>query len=142
MSLFKGRGVTAKTIMLCIMSERHGGEKPGCLPYGERAEAPREIFTAGRQREALERRATTGCSITVVRIPWEDVAWVQFPAPRKKRIPRGGKIGANEVSDARNRRCLERGSGDSCGSSTVAVQRPSKPCTGVRFPSPAQHPHP
>jgi len=29
------------------------GRNPlGCLPYGERAEAPREFFTAGRQRDS------------------------------------------------------------------------------------------
>jgi hypothetical protein len=39
MNYLKEKGVTAKTIMLCIMSERHGGgETLSVSPYGERSE--------------------------------------------------------------------------------------------------------
>jgi hypothetical protein len=41
-----------RSITFYVMTERHGGEKPWFLPYGERAEAPREFFTAGRQRDS------------------------------------------------------------------------------------------
>ena len=37
--IFKEEGVTVRPITFCVMAERHGGEKPRFLPYGERSEA-------------------------------------------------------------------------------------------------------
>lgn len=61
-----------------------------------------------------------------------------IPSPAKFRIPRIGKIGANEVSDARNRRCLEWGSGDFCRGSSMGEHSSHKRKTWVQFPPSAR----
>ena len=51
-----GRGVTVRTIMLCIMSERHGGEKPWFLPYGERSEVQIKVYNFSFQEGVTAER--------------------------------------------------------------------------------------
>ena len=59
-----------RPITFYVMAERHGGEKPRFLPYGERSEAsPRKNFTAGERWRFSARERSEGARSSAVERP-------------------------------------------------------------------------
>ena len=98
-------------------------------PVSENRKSPKATDVRNRGFLKPGVGAISGCRIMVVRLLWEHVAWVRFPAPRPSR-----NEGGTEHSSANVRQ-------EDRGRRITALPVLSKHMTGVRLPLPAPDMH-